>query len=134
MTGIADPHHRRDRQLQVGHDEAYPGKQLFPRETRPSSLLDVPYSSWLPGRGKGIGRRTGSAWFVERSSGWSRNDFRRDLNQEFLASEKERPRELQMNWGRLSQKGVLPRPTKSPRFFEASSTRVGPNQAIHDLL
>src|SRR6267143_728915 len=65
---------------------------------------------------------------------WSCNDFRRDLNQEFVASEKERPRGLRVYQGRLSQKGVLPKPTKSQQFFEASSTRVGPNQAIHDLL
>jgi hypothetical protein len=59
--------------------------------------------------------------------GWSDNGFRRDLNQEFVASERERPRGLLVYRGRLSQKRVLPKPTKPQRFFEASSTRVGPN-------
>jgi len=36
----------------------------------------------------------------------------RDLNQEFVASEKERPRGLRVYQGRLSQKVVLPKPTK----------------------
>src|SRR5882762_1686204 len=66
--------------------------------------------------------------------GWSCSDFRRNLNQEFVASEKERPRGLRVYQGRLSQIGVLSKPTKPQQFFEASSTRVGPNQAIHDLL
>src|SRR6267378_29431 len=83
----------------------------------------------LPLRGLRFQRRAALKTLPGKSS-----EKPRRVYEEFLASEKERSRELQVNWGRPSQKGVLPRPTKSPRFFEASSTRVGPNQAIHDLL
>ena len=73
---------------------------VFARRSKKSRLGFVPLTKSLENGGPG-------------SSGWSCNGFRRDLNQEFVASEKERPRELQVNWGRLSQKGVLPKPTKS---------------------
>src|SRR6266478_4481784 len=65
---------------------------------------------------------------------WSCSEFQRNLNQEFVPSEKERPRGLRVYQGRLSQIGVRPKPTKPQQFFEASNTRVGPNQAIPDLL
>jgi len=83
----------------------------------------------LPLRGLRFQRRAALKTLPGKSS-----EKPRRANEGFLASEKERPRELQVNWGRLSQKGVLSRPTKPQRFFEASSTRVVPNQAIPDLL
>ena len=94
---------------------------VFVRSSEKSRLGFLPLTKSLENDGPG-------------SSGWSCNDFGRDLNQKFVASEKERPRGLRVYQGRLSQIGVLSKPTKPQQFFEASSTRVGPNQAIPDLL